>query len=164
MKKLLSLLLFSLFLSMNTFTYALAVGATLPNNTPVEIQAVNNYNPDNLSAGDNITFTTVNNITLNGKTVIAKGSTVNATVKSTQKRKRIGKSAEITVGDFYTVSTKGTKVPLTGAISKKGKSRTGLSIALSILVFPLFLLMKGKNTSIGQGEQVTVYTANPISL
>lgn len=164
MKKLLSFVLFSLFLSVETGNLALASGAVLPNNTPVTIQSNNYYDASSLSVGDSVNFRTVNNIILNGQTVIAAGSPVTATVQKAHKRGRIGTPAEITIGDFYTVSSNGAKVPLTGAVSQKGKSKMGLSIALSVLIIPLFLLMKGKDTAIEQGYQTTVYTSGNVGL
>ena len=164
MKKLLCMALFGVFFAMETAGVALASGAVLPNNTPVTIQANSIYTPDSLTVGDSVDFSTVNAITLNGKTVIAAGSPVTAAVQKAHKRGRIGIPAEIVLGDFYTVPTKGTKVPLTGTISKRAKSKIALSVTLSLVVIPLFLLMKGKDTAIEQGYQTTVYTTGSVGL
>ena len=164
MKKLLSLVLFAVFFVMETGGVALATGAVLPNNTPVEIQAVNTYEPSMLSVGDTVKFATLKNITLNGKTVIAAGAPVTATVQKATALGRIGKPAEIILDDFSTVTVNGTKVPLSGSINQRGKSKIGLSIALSVCIIPFFLLMKGKDTAIEQGYQTTVYTASAVGL
>ena len=163
MKKLLSLVLGALFICANTFTVAYAAGATLPNNTPVEIQSVETIDSSVIQKGDSVKFKTVKNITLNGQTIIAAGSPVSATVIKAEKRRRIGRPGEIIIGDFSTVTTKGTKVPLTGDLSQTGKSKMTLSIVLSVVVIPFFLLMKGKDTAIEQGYQTTVYTVGAIN-
>ena len=163
MKKLLSLVLGALFICANTFSVAYAAGATLPNNTPVEIQLLEGIDSSSAQTGDSVKFKTVKSITLNGQTIIAAGSPVSATVIKAEKRKRIGRPGEIVVGDFSTVTTKGTKVPLTGDLSQSGKRKMTLSIVLSVVIIPLFLLMKGKDAVIEQGYQTTVYTAGAIS-
>ena len=164
MKKLLSLVLFAVFFVMQSGTAVLASGAVLPNNTPVDIQASGNYYTSALAVGDTIEFATLNNITLNGKTVISAGTPVKATVKKVNKAGRIGIPGEVTIDDFYTTATNGAKVPLMGSIIKRGKSKMALSITLSLVVIPFFLLMKGKNASIEQGYQTTVYTTGTVSI
>ena len=164
MKKLLSLVLFGLFFSMNTFSVAYAAGAVLPNNTPVEIQASQTYDSSTVQAGDSVKFSVVKNITLNGQTVIAAGAPVTATVQKANKRGRIGIPGEILLSDFSTVTTKGTKVPLTGEVHQRAKSKMALSVTLSVIVIPLFLLMKGKDTAIEQGYQATVYTSGAVGI
>ena len=164
MKRLLSLVLFGLFFSMNTLSVAYATGATLPNNTPVTIQASQTYDSATVQTGDSVKFSVAKNITVNGQTVIAAGAPVTATVVKANKRGRIGIPGEIVLGEFSTVTTKGTKVPLTGDIAQKAKSKMALSITLSVIVIPLFLLMKGKDTAIEQGYEATVYTSGSVGI
>ncbi len=158
MKKILCFILFSLLLSMDTIgIYALS----LPSGTPVTVEPDSVYNSAVLQTGSEVDFRVVNDVVSNmDKVEIKAGTPVKAKVLLAKKRGRIGKPGKITLGEFYTTSAKGEKVPLSGTIASQGESKKGLSIALSIIVIPFFLFMRGKDTQITTGMQYTLYTAN----
>ena len=159
MKKLLSSILFGAFLSMNMANVVFAVN--LAPNTPVVVQAESYYSSDSLNVGDEVLFSVVNTVTSDmGKPVIAQGAKVKAKVVQVNSKKRIGKPGKIQLSDFYTTAINGAQVPLTGAVVSKGKSKTGLSIGLSVALLPFFLLMKGEDTQIPQGAQYTLFTTS----
>ncbi len=157
MKKILSFILFAAFFSMNTMgVYALS----LPVNTPVLVKSEGVYDSGSLQAGSEIDFSVVSDVSSDmGKVVIKAGTPVTAKVVSVRKSGRIGKPGKIAVGGFSTKAINGANVPLSGSVAIQGKSKMGLSIALSLIVIPFFLLMKGKDTQIMPGAQYTLYTA-----
>lgn len=158
MKKILCFVLFSLFLSMDTLgVYAI----NLPANTPVAVQPSGVYSSAALQAGNEVDFIVVNDVVSSmDKVEIQAGTPVKAKVLAAKARGRVGKPGKITLGEFYTTSTKGEKVPLSGSVVSQGKSKMGLSIALSVVVIPFFLLMKGVDTQISTNMQYVLYTAN----
>ncbi len=163
MKKLFSLFLFTVI----AYTYSglCTFAAYLSANTPVTVQAENSYYSTTVSPGDNVQFSVVNNVIgSNGAVLIKQGEIVNATVIKANKRGRAGVSGNIEIGKFYTTSTNGKTIPLNGTVGSKAKSKMGLSIALSVIIVPLFLLMHGKDTQIPQGAQYTLYTAENMNI
>ena len=162
MKKILSSIMLTAFMFMSIGTSAIA--GTLPANTPITIQANESFGSNTLHAGDSVNFSVVSDIALNGSVVIPAGTLVGATVKKAKARRRIGVPGEIIIGDFYTTSINGVRIPLNGNVIEKGKSKMGLSIALSAIVIPFFLLMKGKDISVLPGYQYTVFTTSDTNL
>ena len=160
MKKVLSLFLMVSFLAFGTGVYAENI---LPANIPVTVQVNNNYSSDSLNVGDNVIFSVLSDITANSNIAIPAGTSVYAAVKNVKSSSRIGKSGMISLGDFYTTSKNGVKIPLTGVIEERAKSKTGLSVALSLLM-PFFLLMHGENAHLNQGAQYTLFTSSNTSL
>ena len=163
MKKYTVLFLLIVFLSMTTNTVALAAAAVIPVNTAVVVQSDETYSSSAVKAGDSVNFSVVKNVEIGRKKVIPAGTKVYATVLQSKERARIGRPGEIVIGDFY-MTLYGNKVPLSGQISQKAKSKMGLSIALSAIIIPFFLLMRGKNAQITSGSQYELYTASEASL
>ncbi len=161
MKKILSLILLVSFFSVGLSFPAYSENYNMiPANTPITIQAANNYNSNNLKTGDKVFFTVVNDISANGKVVIAAGTPVTAVATKVKARSRIGKPGEINIGEFHTTSVNGLNIPLTGVIMEKAKSKMALSITLSAIIIPFFLLMRGKDVAINQGLKYTVFTTS----
>ena len=161
MKKILSVLLIMAFASINFSS------AVLANDTgfmvPVLVQADYGVDTASFKTGDAVKFKVVNAVTnASGETVIATGTPVIATVKNAKKASRVGIPGTITLGDFNTTSINGANIPLAGEINEKAKSKVALSVAVSAVVIPFFLLMKGQQAQINTGEQFTLYTTQNV--
>lgn len=161
MKKILSIILSALIVTstFGTITFA----GVLPANTPVIIQSEKNISKNTVSVGDNIYFKVVKDVkNSNEEVIIAAGTPVSGKIVKIKERRRIGVPGEITINSLYTTSTNGEKIHITTEINKKAKSKMGLSITLSALLIPFFLLMRGKDAEIPAGYQTTVYTAQNV--
>ena len=158
MKKIVSLFLF--FMMVYFYTGLGAYATSLPANTPVKVQAKDIYCSSVLTVGDEVHFTVTDNVTSNNAVAIKKGTNVKAKVVKVNKRGRIGIPGRITIDEFQTTDVNGKTVPLSGTVVSEAKSKMGLSITLSVLIIPLFLLMHGKDTQILQDAQYTLYTTS----
>ena len=146
---------------MNISTQKIAAtnGSTLQPNTPVTVSLKNNLSTSNIVSGGTVEFVVTENVAgADGNIVIQAGAPASAKISSAKSRKRIGKPGEVTLSDFHVVAVDGTYVPISGTINAKAKSKMALSITLSVLVFPLFLLMRGQDANIPAGTQRTFYT------
>ena len=155
MKKILSVLLVCIIsIAFNCPCFA----AVLPANTPVLVQANSSVTSANLKSGDSVYFNVVNNVLNSGNVVIAQGTPVVGIVKRVTKKRWLGVPGYIEIGDFTTKSINDVTIPLNGAVNEKGKSNKTLSVALTILILPLFFIFTGKNAVINQGYQTTLFT------
>jgi hypothetical protein len=68
----------------------------------------------------------------------------------------------LTVTDFHTTAVDGTYIPLSGSISARPDDKMTVSIILSVLVCPLFLLMKGNEAQLTIGTAKTAYTVTDV--
>jgi hypothetical protein len=99
-----------------------------------------------------------------GDVVVAKaGAKAVGEVTNVQKAGMLGKAGELNMRlDYLKVGA--AKVHLRGTKGGEGKSGTGGAIALSLLVSPLFLLLKGKEIKVAKGTALHAYVADDIGL
>ncbi len=134
----------------------------LPGHSPVMIKNQSEINTKNITSGDTLTFIVAQDVKdENDNVLIQAGTSVNASVNFEAKT-YIGRSAKITINDFHTKAVDNTYIPLSTAITEEPDDKMVLSIVLSVLLCPLFLLMKGKDAKIPAGTAKTVYTVNDV--
>lgn len=138
---------------------ALAEEFKLDDGTPVQLKLL-----DSLSSGKNVegnpaSFEVRDNIlATDGKTVLIKaGAPAWGSITHTQERGMIGQKGSIAVSLDSVKTVDSQRVPLRGHISREGQAKQGTVIALSLLISPLFLLMKGKDGTIPAGTLLTAY-------
>lgn len=115
--------------------------------------------------GETVDFETLDDVVLDGVTVIPKSSTAVATVTEAASKKRMGRGGKLAVNIDYVRLPSGEKLALRGVQDLKGGGHagamTGAMVATGIVFFPaapLFLFMHGKDITIPKGHEVTVYT------
>lgn len=134
--------------------------AVLSSETPILVKAEKIISEDTVKEGSNVKFTVVNAVTdQNGSVVLEEGAPVKGVVTLLEPKKRIGRRASIAVTNFTAVLNNGSKIDLTGRIDRISESRMARSIVLSVLICPLFLLMRGAAPEIQEGTQVKLYPA-----
>lgn len=134
----------------------------IPAHTPIIIKNKYRISADKIGSGDSINFVTTNSLkTKDGKILINAESPVVATINF-NKTKRIGKAGNLTISDFHVNAVDGTYVPLSSSIYVQGDDCMALSIVLSVLICPLFLLMKGGEATLPPNTTKTVYTVSDV--
>ncbi len=137
-------------------------GTKLNVHTPVIIQNNSEINAKEITSGNTIDFSVVQDVkTSSGEIIIKAGTPVSARI-DIEKRGCIGKSAEIKITDFHTTAVDGTYIPLSSTVSVNPDDRMVLSIVLSVCICFLFLLIRGRNAVLPEGTVKTVYTAADI--
>ncbi len=139
--------------------------ALLGANTPVKISNDEVISAANLKNGSTVHYTVTDNVkALDGTTVISAGTPVSATVMNLKEKGRIGKPGEISIGNFKTRAIDGSEITLSAIVNKKAENRIARSIALSAIVFPAFLLMRGADAEIPKGTPQTAYTITDLNI
>jgi hypothetical protein len=113
--------------------------------------------------GDTVAFVLTEDLKV-GDVVVAKtGAKAVGEITNAQKAGMLGKAGELNMRlDYLKAGT--VKVHLRGTKGGEGKSGVGGAIALSLLVSPLFLLMKGKEIKVAKGTALHAYVAEDISV
>ena len=133
--------------------------SVLAAHTPIMIRCEEEITTRDLVSGSNVNFSVVGDIKdSNGNILIKSGTPVTATISFSKSKGMIGKSGELTVTDFHTTAIDRTYVPLSGSVSARPDDKMTLSIVLSVLICPLFLLMKGEEAQLPVGATKTAYT------
>lgn len=127
--------------------------------TPIVIRATETITTKDIVSGGEIKFSVLTDVKDSyGNILIKAGSPVTAQISFAKSKEMLGRSGELTVTDFHATAVDGTYIPLSGSISAKPEDKMTTSIVLSVLICPLFLLMKGDEAQLTAGTTKTVYT------
>lgn len=139
--------------------------STLAAHTPIIIRCTETISTRDIVSGGEVNFAVVNDVKdANGNILIKAGSPVTAQISFAKSKGMIGRSGEVTVTDFHTTAVDGTYVPLSGSVSARPDDKMTLSIVLSVLVCPLFLLLKGDDAQVPAGTTKTAYTISEVHI
>lgn len=146
-------------------TAAGAGKSTLAAHTPIIIRCTETISTRDIVSGGEVNFAVVNDVKdASGNILIKAGSPVTAQISFVKTKGMIGRSGEVTVTDFHTTAVDGTYVPLSGSVSARPDDKMTLSIVLSVLVCPLFLLLKGDDAQVPAGTTKTAYTISEVHI
>lgn len=132
---------------------------SLAPHTPIIIRCEETIRTKDVVSGGTVNFSVLNDVkSSNGTILIKAGAPVTAQISFARDKGMIGRSGELTVSDFHTTAVDGTYIPLSGSVSANPDDKMTLSIVLSVLICPLFLLMKGEDAQLPAGSTKTAYT------
>jgi hypothetical protein len=133
--------------------------------TPFRMKMNRTVSSADATVGETVDFSTLDDVTAGDFIVAPKGSTAIATVTEAQSKRRIGRGGKLDMNIDYVRLPTGEKLALSGVQGVTGGGHvgamTGAIVATSIIFFPaapLFLFMKGKDITIPQGHEITVYS------
>jgi hypothetical protein len=135
----------------------------LQEGTEVNFRLDDELSSHTASQGDTFSITLADPVRLADGTVIPAGSRGRGEVSSVEKRGMMGKGGQLSVRLDY-VMVGDTKVHLRANQSQDGKSTQTNAIVLSLLITPLFLLMKGKDVTIPRGQAIKGYVDSTVDL
>jgi hypothetical protein len=151
--------------SLLTPLYGAEQDGVLHQGTPVRMRIMRTVSSSDAQEGDKVDFQTLDEITLNGNVVIPKSATAIATVTVAEAKKRMARGGKLAMNIDYVQLPFGDKLPLRGIQNLKGGGHTGAmtgGMVVTAIVFwpaaPLLLFMHGKDVSIPEGQEITVYT------
>jgi len=121
--------------------------------------------------GQEIPFEVVEDVQVDGVTVLPKGSTAIGTVTEAQPRRSMGRVGKLNISISYARLADQEKLALRAVKDAKGGGHvgamTGAIVATSIVFFPaapLFLFIHGKDITIPQGTEITAFAEGDMHL
>jgi len=136
---------------------------TIPDGTPLEIEATYTVSSAEVEEGTAVSFTVVHPVKVNGVTVIARGARATARVTKAKKGGSWGRAGQLAWTMQDVIAVDGSKVPLEFAKSTKGDSKGGTvatGIVVTGLLFwpaaPLWGFKKGKDAKVPAGRRFDV--------
>ena len=143
----------------------------LHDGTPVRLRISRNLSSADAKTGETVDFEVLEDIRVGEVVVIPRGSVAIGTVTRAKPKGRLGKAGKLDLAIDHVRTIVGEKVALRGTKENKGGSTTaamtGAIVASSILFFPaapFFLFMKGKETKIPKGTEVSAYVSGNTEL
>jgi hypothetical protein len=138
-------------------------GCLLKDGTEVPLTFAAEISSKTAHEGDPVEFLLDDDLKVGEKIVAAKGSHAIATVSSAKKAGMMGKAGELNVQLQYLV-VGSNHVHLRGTKGKEGESKTGATVALTVLFGPIGLIKHGKDVQIPQGTPLKAYLDQDIWL
>jgi len=88
---------------------------------------------------------------------ISKGSTAVGHVVEVEPKRRLGRAGKLSFSIDFVKAPDGANIRLRASSARKGEDKTGTVIVGSVLLSPLFLIMRGKDVSIPRRTNVMAY-------
>jgi hypothetical protein len=138
-------------------------GCLLRDSTQVVLKFAANLTSKTSHEGDPVEFLLDEDVKVGDTVVAAKGAHAVATVSTAKKAGMMGKPGELSVQLQYLV-VGSNHVHLRGTKGREGESKTGATVALTVLFGPIGLIKHGKNVEIPAGTPLTAYVDQDIWL
>ena len=145
---------------------ALSPPNILQDGTAVKLKLAENLSSASAKMGQHVSFEVVEEVDVNGVTVIAKGAQAVGTVTTAEPKKSMGRAGKLDVNIDSVRLVDGEKAMLSATKSEKGGGHTGAMTAgivgTAIVFFPaapLLLFIHGKDITIPQGTEITAFVA-----
>jgi hypothetical protein len=139
--------------------------------TPIRLRLNRNVTSADAKAGDTVDFEILDDLTIDGVLVIARGGTAIGTITEAEQKKRMARGGKLGFNIDYVRLLNGSKVALRAVKQGKGGGHTGAmtgAMVATAVVFwpaaPFFLFMHGKDVTFPKGTEITAYVEGEIKL
>lgn len=136
----------------------------LQEGTRIEVKLEDSVSSQTSTVGQIVNFSVVRNIVVLGKVVITAGTPAYGEVIGVISKGNVGKAGAVSMTVSYTKAVDGQNVPLRSTFSKTGEDKQGTSIALSLILCPLFLLKKGTGSEYNPGTRFQVFVDRNVEI
>jgi hypothetical protein len=136
----------------------------LEEGTPLRLRLTRNLSSADCKTGDQVDFEVLDPVRVGNDEAVAQGAIAWATITDAHAKKSMGRGGKLDLNIDAVKLDDGQKAALRAVKDTKGGGHvgamTGAMVATSIVFFPaapLFLFIKGKDTTIPKGTEITAY-------
>lgn len=140
-----------------------ARGCLLRETTQVPLKFAADVNSKTAHVGDPVEFVLDEDMKVGDVVVVTKGANALATVSEAKKAGMMGRPGDLSVQLQYLI-VGDNHVRLRGTQGREGESKTGATVALTVLFGPVGLIKHGKNVDIPAGTPLQAYVDQDIWL
>jgi hypothetical protein len=130
----------------------------IPDGTDFTVLTTEELSSKTASENDPVNLKVSEDVKINNQVVIAKDTLVKGIVSDVEQRGHLGKGGKLGLRVESKTTVDGQKIKLRASKGKADAGNVGSTIALSLLISPLFLLRRGNHAKIKSGTLVKVYT------
>jgi len=138
-------------------------GCLLKEGDQVALKFANDLTSKTAVDGDPVEFVLDDDLKVGETTVVPKNAHALATVSNAKKAGMLGKPGELNVQLQYLVAGDN-RIRIRGTKGREGESKTGATVALTVLFGPIGLIKHGKNVDIPAGTSLMAYVDQDIWL
>lgn len=125
--------------------------------TSIRLALMESLNSATNSVDDPVRFEVTEDVNAGGVVAIPRGSIAVGHIVEVEPRRRLGRAGKLNFTIDHVKAPDGTNVRLRASSTRKGDDKTGTVIVGTVLLSPLFLIMRGKDVSVPKGAEVIAY-------
>ena len=132
--------------------------------TPIKLRLAENVSSSDARAGQEVPFECMDELQVDGVTVLAKGAVAMGTITEAEPKRTMGRAGKLNMTINYARLKDNEKLAIRAVKEGKGGSHTaamtGAMVATSLIIWPaapFFLFIKGKDVTIPQGTEITAF-------
>src|ERR1017187_8831864 len=125
--------------------------------TAVRLSLTESLSSATNSVDDPVRFEVTEDVKVGDLIAIPRGSTAVGHVVEVEPKRRLGRAGKLNFSIDHVKAPDGANVRLRASSARKGEDKTGTVIVGTVLLSPLFLIMRGKDVSILKGTNVIAY-------
>lgn len=134
-----------------------ARAVTVPDGTEVTVRLLEAVSSETAQVEDAVLFEAVDDVVVDGVTVIARGARGKGTVLFAEKRKSFGRKGKLDFSIDVVEAVTGYNVRLRATRELRGRDMYGVAGVVTILTGPFGFFVKGKNIVVPAGTEYTIY-------
>jgi hypothetical protein len=129
----------------------------IPDGTPLRLSLMDTLSSATNSVDDPIGFEVTEDVKVGDVVVFPRGVAARGHVVEVEPKKRMGRAGKLNFSVDNVKAADGTNVRLRASSMRKGEEKSGTVIVGTVLLSPLFLIMRGKDVNIPKGTNFTAY-------
>jgi len=138
--------------------FAESAGAIkIPDATAIRLSLSEALSSATNEVDDPVRFEVTEDVKVGDFIAVPKGSTAVGHVVEVEPRRRMGRAGKLNFSIDHVKAADGSNIRLRASSMRKGDDKTGTVIVGTVLLSPLFLIMRGKDVSIAKGTSVVAY-------
>jgi hypothetical protein len=129
----------------------------VPDGTPLRLSLMESLSSATNEVDDPVNFEVTEDVKVGDVVAIPKGSTARGHVVEVEPKRRLGRAGKLNFSVDYAKGPDGSNVRLRASSTRKGEEKSGTVIVGTLLLSPLFLIMRGKDVNIAKGTAFNAY-------
>lgn len=129
----------------------------IPDGTGVKLVLTDSLSSATNDVDDAVNFEVAEDVKVGDVVVFPRGTTARGHVVEVEPKRRMGRAGKLNFSVDYVKALDGGNVRLRASSTRKGEEKSGTVIVGTLLVSPLFLIMRGKDVNIPKGTQFSAY-------
>jgi len=130
----------------------------------IELELQHHVTSGYLPTGSPIHFRVLEDVTVQGQTLIRKGTLVTGKMEHAQNRGMVGRSGWMTLGVHTVPAVDGTNVPVEADLAKQGHSRAVATVGWTLFWGLPGLITRGVNPYLERGSAIEATVTNEVSI
>jgi len=129
----------------------------IPDGTVIRLSLLESLSSATNQDDDPVNLEVTEDVKVGDVVAIPRGATARGHVVEVEERRRLGRAGKLNFSLDYVKGADGTNLRLRASSARKGEDKTGTVIIGSVVLSPLFMIMRGKDVNIPKGTSFNAY-------